>query len=103
MSEHPSHKLPNDKRIRLFQVSSGEFVSFGFKQASLNRIISEVGMSKSSFYHYFANKEDLFRQTLEYVLKPVLDLHETSFSASGSTATILTGRVLYSETTTAGS
>ncbi len=34
-------------------------------------------MSKSSFYHYFANKEDLFRQTLEYVLKPVLDLHET--------------------------
>ncbi|MCP5039180.1 MAG: TetR/AcrR family transcriptional regulator [Rhodobacteraceae bacterium] len=77
MIEHPSHKLPTDKRAALFQISSGEFAANGFKQASLNRIISELGMSKSSFYHYFANKQDLFRQTLEYVLKPVLDLHQS--------------------------
>ncbi|MDQ7071523.1 MAG: TetR/AcrR family transcriptional regulator [Rhodobacterales bacterium] len=56
-------------------MSSDEFSKHGFKQASLNRIIAQVGMSKSSFYHYFSDKSDLFRQTLEHTLKPALDLH----------------------------
>lgn len=77
MTEHPSLKLAKDKRIKLFQISSGEFAAYGFKQASLNRIISEVKMSKSSFYHYFQNKEDLFRVTLENVLSPVLLVHHS--------------------------
>ena len=47
-----------------------EFVTHGFTQASLNRIISEVGMSKSSFYHYFANKTELFQQIMEQSLEP---------------------------------
>ena len=71
MVEHPSMRLSEDKRRMLFQVSSAEFAANGFKQASLNRIISEVGMSKSSFYHYFENKTDLFQQTLQHVMAPL--------------------------------
>ena len=77
MPDHPSLKLAADKRRKLFQISSGEFAAKGFKQASLNRIISEMKMSKSSFYHYFQNKEDLFRVTLENVLGPVLQVHHS--------------------------
>jgi len=72
VTEHPSRKLPTEKRARLYQVASHEFATHGFSQASLNRIIASVGMSKSSFYHYYANKNDLFRQTLEQTLAPVL-------------------------------
>ena len=75
MADHPSLKLPADKRALLFGAASDEFATNGFGQASLNRIITRVAMSKSSFYHYFANKADLFHQTLDYALKPVLDLH----------------------------
>ena len=32
----------------------------GYEGASLNRIIRACGMSKSSFYHYFENKQELF-------------------------------------------
>jgi AcrR family transcriptional regulator len=77
MHHHPSQKLDATKRQRLFQVSSTEFAAHGFTQASLNRIISEVGMSKSSFYHYFANKRDLFVQTIDQALTPVLETHVT--------------------------
>ncbi len=72
MPTHPSQKLDVNKRQHLFQVSGTEFAAYGFKRASLNRIISEVGMSKSSFYHYFENKTDLFVQTLDQSLDPVL-------------------------------
>ncbi len=72
MAEHPSLKLAADKRALLFQVARAEFSANGFKQASLNRIISQVGMSKSSFYHYFSNKADLFQQTLEVALRPII-------------------------------
>jgi AcrR family transcriptional regulator len=72
VTEHPSHKLAADKRALLFRVASAEFSANGFKQASLNRIISQIGMSKSSFYHYFSNKADLFQETLEDVLRPII-------------------------------
>lgn len=42
------------------RVAAHEFATEGFAGASLNRIIAELGMSKSSFYHLFAAKRDLF-------------------------------------------
>lgn len=66
-------KLPADKRARLFAASGAEFAANGFERASLNRIIGELGMSKSSFYHYFQNKTDLFQQTLTHALAPLME------------------------------
>lgn len=74
MLDHPSSRLPADKRQKLFLISGGEFAAKGFSQASLNRIISQMGMSKSSFYHYFSNKSDLFRQTFLFAVAPILEL-----------------------------
>lgn len=70
-------KLTAEKRQHLFGVARDEFAARGFGQASLNRIIGEVGMSKSSFYHYFENKTDLFHQTLEQSLAPFLGIAES--------------------------
>jgi AcrR family transcriptional regulator len=73
MAEHPSHKLPEDRRTRLFHLASAEFAEQGFARASLNRIIAQAEMSKSSFYHFFENKTDLFRQTLDNALAPMFE------------------------------
>ncbi|MCF6305435.1 MAG: TetR/AcrR family transcriptional regulator [Rhodobacteraceae bacterium] len=70
MTQHPSLNMNPAKRALLFDVAIREFVTHGFSQASLNRIIAEVKMSKSSFYHYFANKTELFQQILEQNLAP---------------------------------
>ena len=77
MDDHPSNKLAPEKRRRLFQIACGEFAQKGFNQASLNHIISQMKMSKSSFYHYFSNKSDLFRQAMLYALAPIRDIATT--------------------------
>ncbi len=59
-----------DIRARLFQIATAEFSEHGFAQASLNRIIGSIGMSKSSFYHFFSSKTDLFKQIMEQTLEP---------------------------------
>jgi AcrR family transcriptional regulator len=71
MSDHPSMKMKAEKRAALFDVAAQEFTEFGFEQASLNSIIGKVGMSKSSFYHYFAGKSELFQQILLQTFAPL--------------------------------
>jgi AcrR family transcriptional regulator len=71
---HPSLKMKPERREKLFAAATREFTEHGFEQASLNRIIGEVGMSKSSFYHYFANKTELFEQIFEQALAPLAQI-----------------------------
>lgn len=85
MANHPSQKLSEAKRAQLFRLAGAEFAEQGFARASLNRIIAAMGMSKSSFYHYFENKSDLFRQTLAHALGPLIDPLQ-SFDPSALTA-----------------
>jgi len=63
-----------ERRGKLFAAATREFTELGFEQASLNRIIGEVGMSKSSFYHYFSNKTELFEQIMAHSLAPLTQI-----------------------------
>ncbi len=76
MQPHPSLKMKPERRDALFTAATQEFTEHGFEQASLNRIIADVGMSKSSFYHYFANKTELFQQILHQTLAPFAAISE---------------------------
>ena len=76
-AENPYDRLPDDKRAPLLAAAMREFSANGYSQASLNRIIGAVGMSKSSFYHFFSNKADLFCHTFSQALEPVLNVAQT--------------------------
>lgn len=52
--------MPAERRQRLVRTAAAEFAAAGYERASLNRIIRACGLSKSSFYHYIASKEELF-------------------------------------------
>lgn len=74
MHTHPSRTMKPDRRSALFTTATRAFTTLGFEQASLNRIIADVGMSKSSFYYYFTNKTDLFEQILAQALAPLAEM-----------------------------
>lgn len=57
--------LCDQARARWLDPAEKEFSERGFENASLNRIIAAAGESKGRTYHYFANKGELFRATLE--------------------------------------
>lgn len=52
--------MPAERQDRMLRAAAHEFAEHGYEQASLNRVIRAVGMSKSSFYHFVGSKERLF-------------------------------------------
>lgn len=52
-------------RERLFRVATKAFVSVGYERASLNAILAESGVGKSTFFYYFLDKGDLFASVIE--------------------------------------
>ncbi len=59
-------RMPAEKRERLLMVAAREFGLHGYEGASLNRILDEAGVGKSSAYYYFEDKADLFGAVVEY-------------------------------------
>lgn len=48
----------------LLRTAAGEFAEAGYEGASLNRIITSCGLSKSSFYYFVDSKQQLFEAVL---------------------------------------
>src|SRR4249920_318642 len=61
-------KMPSEKRERLLTIAAQEFATHGFEAASLNRILEEAQIGKSSAYYYFEDKADLFCTVVSYCL-----------------------------------
>jgi AcrR family transcriptional regulator len=57
----PRARVMAPRRYRtLLTAAAAEFARAGYQRASLNKVIAACGLSKSSFYHYFASKQALF-------------------------------------------
>ena len=59
MTQTSYARMSDAKRRALVLAAGREFASHSFEQASLNRIIADCHMSKSSFYHVIDSKESL--------------------------------------------
>ncbi len=66
-------KLAPEKRELLLDAAAREFATYGFEQASINRILEQAQMSKGAAYYYFEDKVDLFGTVIQYVIE-FLDL-----------------------------
>lgn len=62
------NKLPAEKRERLMEAAAKEFAAYGFEDASVNRILETVQMSKGAAYYYFEDKVDLFFTAIQYCI-----------------------------------
>ncbi|MGB9734673.1 MAG: TetR/AcrR family transcriptional regulator [bacterium] len=55
----------NDLREKIIDASRNIFAKFGFKKTTMNEIASAVNRAKSSIYHYYKSKEEIFEKVLE--------------------------------------
>jgi AcrR family transcriptional regulator len=58
-------RLDPAKRRQLLDAAAAEFAEKGYEASSLNGILAQAGLGKSSYYYYFADKEDLYATVLE--------------------------------------
>ncbi len=56
---------PEATRKRILSAARHEFARHGLAGARVDRIANRAKSNKRMLYHYFGNKEDLFRRTLE--------------------------------------
>ncbi len=53
--------LDSAKQDRIINAVLAEFAKHGFAKASTNSIVAQAGISKGLLFHYFSNKETLYR------------------------------------------
>lgn len=61
-----------EKRSAILDAAATEIAEHGLSGASINRVIEAAGMSKSSFYHYFEGKDDLYGEVTRRALNELL-------------------------------
>ena len=59
--------LPDEKRSLIEKVAIEEFVTQGFDNASINRIVENCHIAKGSFYQYFEDKKDLYKHLIDCI------------------------------------
>ncbi len=70
-----------DKRNEIYNAALEEFSSYGFAEASLNRICKSSSIAKGSFYQYFNDKLDLYTYLLESATQTKFQYFEETMKA----------------------
>src|SRR5437870_4785001 len=60
----PATRDPERTRARILAAAFKEFAAQGFAGARVDRIARRAGINKRMLYHYFGDKEGLFREVL---------------------------------------
>ncbi len=63
-------KLDEHRRRDLLERATAEFVRYGYRGASLNRLLEAADLSKGTFYYYFDDRDDLFGAVLGRFVRP---------------------------------
>ncbi len=61
-----------ERRSAILDAGAAEIAEHGLGGASINRVIAAAGLSKSSFYHYFEGKDDLYGAVTQRALDQLL-------------------------------
>jgi len=60
MSIRAFERLPEQERSRIVDACMAEFASRGYKKASTNAIVRQLGIPKGSLFYWFGNKDGLY-------------------------------------------
>ena len=61
--------LDEERRRQLLERAASEFALRGYEGASLNNIITSIGLSKGAFYYYCDDKADLFETVTRFAFE----------------------------------
>lgn len=85
------------RRDAILDAAFRRFAAYGYRRVSLGDIAEEAGMSRPALYHYFRDKEDVFRAVSERIQRGVVEAVTAAAATPGSVeerlAAVLAARV----------
>ncbi|KRQ87149.1 HTH-type transcriptional regulator BetI [Caloramator mitchellensis] len=66
-------KLSEEKKQKILQSALIEFSTYGYENASTNRIVERAEISKGALFHYFKSKKGLYLYLIDYVIPLLYD------------------------------
>lgn len=65
--------LPGEKKKLILNVCIEEFSENGYENASTNRMVKKINISKGSLFKYFNTKEELYIYVIDYVVNHITE------------------------------
>jgi AcrR family transcriptional regulator len=66
-------KTYEEQKMSVVQAAAGVIRQFGFEKTTMGDIAKALHMGKSSLYHYFSNKEDIFLEVFKTEVEELRD------------------------------
>ncbi len=79
------------QRDAILDAAFGLFARYGYRRTSLGDVAQAAGLSRPALYHYFRNKEDVFRALSQRINHSVVEAVTAAAQQDGDTLTRLTG------------
>jgi AcrR family transcriptional regulator len=70
--------LPDAKRNAILEVAIAEFSEHDYQNASISRIVAQLGIAKGSFYQYFEDKRDLYLYLISLAVQEEIRFTQSS-------------------------
>lgn len=75
--------IDDSRRAGLLDAALGVFARYGYRKTSMDEVARAAQVSRQGLYLHFANKEELFRATVQYTIKASLDGAQRALQAEG--------------------
>jgi TetR/AcrR family transcriptional regulator len=85
----------------ILEAAKKEFVTYGFKGASIKRIAERAGLPRANIHYYFSNKTELYQQLLNQILaawNSEFDTLNAEDDAKTALSAYIRAKVMYSKT-----
>src|SRR5687768_13297384 len=79
------------QREAILDAAFDRFARYGYRRTSLGDIAEAAGLSRPALYHYFRNKEDVFRALSQRINRGVVAAVTEAAGRPGDTEARLTG------------
>jgi AcrR family transcriptional regulator len=80
----PRERVERNQRERLFGATVAVTTSKGYGKTSIADLVEVAGVSRTTFYKYFADKEECFLATLDQIISAVMGVTASRVRGEGS-------------------
>jgi AcrR family transcriptional regulator len=80
----PRSSIREAQRTRLLTAAVGIVAEVGYAQLSVTRVVTRAGVSRGTFYEFFANREELFLEAFEEAVARLGAAVERGYAGEGA-------------------